>query len=401
MPISRRAFARGTAGFGAMLAGRSLRAARPVPKLLVLIAVEACRSDSLERNRASLSKNGLRRLMDEGCYFPDCRMAASTFTSSGLATLATGTWPQLHGIVADTWYEPGTHQLVKAGPDVLAATGLGDQIARDLKSRVFSIGLDQNRTALLAGRNPMAVFSLNERGEFVVHGRASVAWFGAFQRANPATNLHNASWLALGAPKGSQALRVLKYDPARPQDFVFLYKASPFAQSNMFDLAHEVIVRESLGQGGGGIDYLVVSPGSTSLLGYDVGSDSPLMDQLMLHLDREIEKLLDTLNSSVGFGNYTVVFTAAHGGPPQPPPVQPRPAVSGEALVRTIERALVDRFKTVFVDRYVYPFLYLKIPPTLDHRQVRAAAARMATARTAASGCAVSAIVFTCRAQAT
>ena len=55
--------------------------------------------------------------MDEGCYFPDCRMSASTFTSSGLATLATGAWPQLHGIVADTWYEPATHQLVKAGPD--------------------------------------------------------------------------------------------------------------------------------------------------------------------------------------------------------------------------------------------------------------------------------------------
>ena len=194
----------------------------------------------------------------------------------------------------------------------------------------------------------MAIFSMDERGEFVVRGSASVAWFGAFQRANPPANLHDAPWLALGAPKGSQPLRVLRYDPARPQDFVFLYKASPFAQSTTFDLAREVIVRESLGQGGGGIDYLVVSPGSTSLLGYDVGSDSPLDGPVGAAPGPGDRKTCWTRSTpAAGPGNYTVVFTAAHGGPPQPPPVQPRPAVSGEALVRTIERALVDRFKTV------------------------------------------------------
>jgi arylsulfatase A-like enzyme len=101
------------------------------------------------------------------------------------------------------------------------------------------------------------------------------------------------------------------------------------------------------------------------------------MDQLMLHLDREIEKMLDSLNNSLA-GNFVVVLTAAHGIPSQAPSALPRPVVSGEALVRAIERALADRFKTVTVERYVYPFLYLKIPSTFDHRQVRAAAAQAA-----------------------
>jgi arylsulfatase A-like enzyme len=122
----------------------------------------------------------------------------------------------------------------------------------------------------------------------------------------------------------------------------------------------------------------VVSAGSTALLGYEVGSDSPLMDQMVQHLDRDIQKLLETLNTNVGSGNYVVVFTAAHGAPPQPPPAQPRPAVHGEGLVRAIEKALVDRYKTVSVEHYVYPFLYLKIPAAFDHRQVRAAAAQAA-----------------------
>jgi predicted AlkP superfamily pyrophosphatase or phosphodiesterase len=377
MPISRRAFAAGAARLGALAVGGSLQAARPLPTLLVWILLEGCRSDFLERNRAAFSKGGLRRLMDEGCYFPDCRMAASTFTAPGVATLATGTWPQLHGIVADTWYDTATRQLVRASPEALTATGLAEQITRDGKSRLFVVGLDDRYAALVAGPNPLAVFGMDQRGEFGVRGSAPMAWFGAFQRANPASNLWNAPWLALGARPESQPLRMLRYDQAHPQDFVFLYKSSPFAQSTQFELAREVILRESLGQGGG-VDFLVLMPGSTSLLGYDVGADSPLIDQLMLNLDRDIEKLLELLAGRVDGNNCVVVLTAAHGGPPQPPPVLPRPAVSGEALVRTIEKALADRFKGVTVERYVYPFLYLKIPPTLDRRQVRVAAAQAA-----------------------
>ena len=113
-------------------------------------------------------------------------------------------------------------------------------------------------------------------------------------------------------------LRVLKYDPARPQDFVFLYKASPFAQATQFDLVRELIEREKLGQGGG-VDYLMVAPGSTDLLGYDVGAESPLIDQMVLHLDREIEQTAGHLEQAVGAGNYVVVFTAAHGGPAAQP----------------------------------------------------------------------------------
>jgi Type I phosphodiesterase / nucleotide pyrophosphatase len=382
MPISRRAFSLGALGAPALL-----RAARPVPKLLVLLALEEFRSDYLERNRAAFGKNGFRRLVEEGCYFPDCRMSASSFTSSGLATLATGAWPQSHGIVADHWYDPATRRIVRARPEALEATSVADQIAQDPKSRIFAIGLEEAHAALLAGRNPAALFAMDARGEFGVRGSAAVSWFGAFQRANPPANLRDAAWMALGARTDSHPLRLLTYDPARPQDFVFLYQSSPFGQSTQFELAREVIVRERLGQGGG-LDCLAVAAGSTALLGYDVGADSPLIDQLVLHLDREIERLLDTLNDSVGPGNYALVFTAAHGGPAQPPVTSPRAAVPGEALARSIEKALAERFKPVGVDRYVYPFLYLRIPPGLaaDRRQIRAAAAQAALQVTGVTG---------------
>jgi hypothetical protein len=375
--ISRRAFARSAGGLVAGLAASSSGAPRPLPRLLVLIAFEEFRSDYLDRNLASLGKGGLRRLMEGGCYFPDCRMAASSFTSTGLSTLATGAWPQSHGIVADAWFDPAARRTVHARVDLLEATALADQIARNRHSRIYAVGLEDAHVDFLAGRSPVAQFVMDPRGEFVARGAAPLPWFGAFQRANLVANLRNAPWLAISARAGSLPLRVLKYDPARPQDFVFLYKASPFALTTQFDLVRALVEREGLGQGGG-VDYLMVAAASTALLSYDVGADSPLIDQLVLHLDRAIEQTLDTLNKSVGMGNYAFVFTAAHGGPVEPPASHPRTAVSGDSVARAIEKALAERFRGVTVDRYLYPFLYLHAPPGMDRRQARSAAAQAA-----------------------
>src|ERR1700691_3904239 len=104
MLVSRRRFA---ALAGAGLAGfpRTALAARPRPKLVVLLIAEQYRSDYLELFGNFLCPGGFRRLMEDGAYFPECQMAASTFTSGGLATVSTGSYPQVHGIVADSWYD--------------------------------------------------------------------------------------------------------------------------------------------------------------------------------------------------------------------------------------------------------------------------------------------------------
>src|SRR5579863_2240731 len=100
--ITRRRFAARVAG---SLGTARLFAIPPRPKLFVLLACEQFRSDYLTRFSNLFGPGGFRRLMDEGSYLPDCRMAASSFSSSGLATIATGAWPQTHGIVAESWYE--------------------------------------------------------------------------------------------------------------------------------------------------------------------------------------------------------------------------------------------------------------------------------------------------------
>src|SRR5262249_44122248 len=98
MDICRRKF--GALALGGLAARAFSLAARP--KLLVLLVLEQFRPDYISATRPQLT-GGLRRLLDKGAYFPDCRHAASTFSASAIATLSTGSWPAQHGIVADSW----------------------------------------------------------------------------------------------------------------------------------------------------------------------------------------------------------------------------------------------------------------------------------------------------------
>src|SRR5260370_17832084 len=125
MLVSRRRFA-SLASFGLAGCPCGLRGARPRPKLIVLLIAEQFRSDYLDIFSNFLVPGGFRRLMEDGAYFPGCQMASSTFTSGGLATLSTGAYPQLHGIVADTWYDRTARKSVPATPQPLQATAIAD-----------------------------------------------------------------------------------------------------------------------------------------------------------------------------------------------------------------------------------------------------------------------------------
>src|SRR5215469_12309441 len=125
------------------LAGRAL-ALPPRPKLLILVVLEQFRPDYLDSLWDRLRPGGFRRLIESGTYFPDCRHLASSYTSTTLATLATGSWPAQHGIVADTWYDRAAGKPVAASEEDLRATTLAKQIVLAGDSRVLITSL--NRT---------------------------------------------------------------------------------------------------------------------------------------------------------------------------------------------------------------------------------------------------------------
>ena len=364
MPISRRRFAASTlAGLAACLPKR-LQALRPPPKLFVFLIAEQFRGIYLNRAGPLLAPGGFNELMAKGIYYPNCALAASSFTSAGLATLATGAYPQLHGIVADQWFDRRSQSLVQARGGLLEATTLADEIARGARARVFCLGLDERHTSLFTGGSPAQSFWMDTNGQFNTRGNLP-DWLKAYNTAQPIDQMHDRKWIAIGAGFGTPPLRTLSYDPKHPEEFFALYQSSPFAQDAQFEVLHTMLAAEKLGQAET-LDCVFVALGSMARLGYETGSDSPLMDQMALHLDRQIQQTFEVLNKTPGKGNYNLIFAAAHGVPPQPDPaLRAQKAVPGERIARAINQKLSEWFdsatvKNNYVDKYVYPFLYLQ-----------------------------------------
>jgi hypothetical protein len=373
--ISRRAF-------GASLGAACLLARPARPKLAVLIVIEQFRSDYLNSAGPQLSPAGFRRLMEKGAFFPDCRHQASTFSASSLATLATGAWPAQHGIVADAWYDRAAQTVVQPSDEELLATTVTAQAASDPQIRAAVIGLDRTHASLFAGTPGARTFWMDDKGAFVSAGEPP-EWLSTFNNYKAAEAARNAKWQALGAKPDAPALRTLTWTADRPAEFLSLYRASPYGQSAQFNLLSELIAREKMGQGAT-FDFVSVISQSTALLGYETGSRSPLMNQMVLHLDREIDQLLGQLSRTLGDNGFLLAVACAHGAPPEPAPEsRARLAVPGETIAQAVQRTLIPG--GAHVEKYLYPFLSLD-PGTHDAESTRLAAARAAMAHPAVAG---------------
>jgi hypothetical protein len=380
MDIRRREF--GLLGLAA--AAHVVKAQPPRPKLFVLVLVEQLRPDALELLGPEFGQGGFRRLQEKGAWFPDCRHLASTFPATGIATLATGAWPAQHGIVAGSWYDPAVRVVVRATGEGLLATTLAAQIAAEPRTRVFTAALDQAQAALFAGTPSAQLFWMDDAGQFTTNG-GKPDWLAEYNRLTPVENLHNAEWMALGARPGAPALRTLKFDAAKPEEFLALYKASPLAQEAQFAFLAELIARERLGQGST-FDFVCLVAGSSALLGYETGGRSPLMRQMVLQLDQRLASLFERLNKAPGENAYNFALAAAHGAPPAPLAAnRPRMAIGGEAIAQAVQRSL-SAGGAARVQRYLYPFLYLDAGSARDREPVRLAAARAAMRQPAVAG---------------
>jgi hypothetical protein len=147
--------------------------------------------------------------------------------------------------------------------------------------------------------------------------------------------MHGAEWLAAGAAAGAPPLRVLKYDAAHPQLFTELYQASPFSAAAQFDFLRELATNEKLGQTGS-FDFVCLVVAAPARLGFETGASSPLMQQMTLQLDLQIESLLAQLRRTVGEKGFHLAVAGCHGAPPAPKPATPAPAWSW--LVRAWRR---------------------------------------------------------------
>jgi hypothetical protein len=379
MNLCRRRF--GQCILGSLAARRAL-ALPPRPKLLIWLVIQQLRPEYLSAAYPQLSAGGLKRLLEKGAWFPDCRHTASSFPSTTLATLSTGAWPSQHGIVAESWYDRPSRKPVPASEEALMASTLCAQVADH--TRVSVISMNATSAGLFAGSPAAHLYWMGDNGQFVTRGVAP-DWLPPFNSLMPVEKSRGVVWTAMGARQGAPPLRTLTFDAGHPEQFLALYKASPFGQAAQFDLLGEMVVRDRLGQRDT-FDFVTVLCGSTELLGYEVGGRSPLMPQMILELDRRIETLMKQLGELVGETGYNLVLAGAHGAPPLPTEsARARMVVNGETVAQPVEKALASA-SAGHVRKYLYPFLYLDPAADRDAEAVRMAAVRIAFDHPAVAG---------------
>ena len=172
------------------------------PRLVVLCVVDQLRADYLERFGARLARyggDGFLRLAREGAVFSDCRHRhGGTFTGPGHATIGTGAYPSVHGIVGNQWLVRGQKEpeycvhdesasifgakdvtgAAKVGVANLRGDTLGDAMKFGLTPRpkVIGVSIKDRGAILLAGRRADAAFWLDPQlGGFVSSGQYG-AW---------------------------------------------------------------------------------------------------------------------------------------------------------------------------------------------------------------------------------
>lgn len=323
-------------------------------KLLVGIVVDQMRWDYLTRYAEDYGEGGFKRLMDEGFSCMDHHYSfAPTFTGPGHAAVYTGTTPQVNGIIANDWYDKFNDEMVycagdsnvtgvgteskggKMSPHRMISNSMCDQVRlhTNWRGKTFGISLKDRGSILPVGHGGNAAYWMVD-GDWI-----SSSWYleslpdyvQQWNESDAVEQLIDGGWSLLkdpsvydeSAPDNNpwEGKPTGKTSPTFPYDLAALLpenggkdiiKGTPLGNTATLDFALEVLQQESLGQDEH-LDVLAISFSATDYVGHRFGPQSREAQDTYLRLDRDIERLLTTLDNSVGEGNYVVFLTADHG----------------------------------------------------------------------------------------
>lgn len=329
----------------------SSTAVQSKPKLVVGIIVDQMRYDYLNKYYSRFSEGGFKRMMNQGINCTDNHYSyAPTVTAAGHASVYTGTTPAVHGIVGNDWTDvlsgkkvyctdDSTVQTVgttgKSGwmsPKNLWTSTITDQLrlAQNFKNKTIAIAL-KDRGAILPGGHTAngAYWYDSKEGNWITstfYMKELPAWVQKFNSEKQAENLTKNPWntffpintYTLSA-EDDQAYEG-KYPGAKTSTFPHSFegtnaleviRTSPMGNTLTKNFAIRSIDEEKLGQGNS-TDFLAVSFSSPDYIGHTFGPQSIELEDNYIRLDRDIEEILNHLDTKIGKGNYLVFLSADH-----------------------------------------------------------------------------------------
>ncbi len=415
--------------FATLIAPRVQSPRAPAPKLAVIIVVDQMRADFVDRFSGEWT-GGLKRMVAQGAWFQQAAYPyLTTVTCAGHATIATGSFPNTHGVFQNQWWDREAHKLMTCTEDPrgkavgygvtvrggdsayrLQVPTLGDQMRSQRQAHVVSVALKDRSAVMLGGHGADAVTWLTNTLDgwetSSVYSETGVPAVKAFVDANPLTADFGKTWeRALPAasysgpdngigeappPGWSTSFPHALKGTADKADLTYFaqWERSPFADAYVGRFAAALVQSLQLGQHEG-TDVLAVSFSSPDLVGHTFGPRSHEVQDMYARLDTTIGTLFDQLDASVGKDQWVVGLSSDHGvtAIPEQLVAEGKDAgrISGVALVDAIEKTLQPalgkgRHVTVLNtnDIYFEPGVYDKI---LKSRQLTTAVVAAIAAR--------------------
>lgn len=376
------------------------------PSLIIVVSFDQMRGDyaaRFEKYYASKNGGGFARIRREGVDFTNCYYGhASNITGPGHASLLTGCYPAKTGIVGNDFCDNITQTCGYCAQDSsktynankLLVPTLGDLLKqRSPKSKTIGIALKDRAAILMAGKGASACIWFDADAQRFTSSASypNPTWIGKLNKKHSAQRYRNRVWnLQIPDSLGPVSDSVAGEGRYPNGDLFFPYEIpditdkkfsvslllSPFSMELLFDAAIMTIEQEKLGKDKN-TDVLCIGVSTTDYIGHLYGPDSREVQELYVHADLAMEKLINRLDKVVGRKNYTLVVTSDHGVGPIPEVIkqqaeQQRAQIDAGRISKAELKRIVDSAVTAklgqphplgsYVKEAFEPSIYLNIP---------------------------------------
>ena len=327
------------------------------PKLIVILVLDQFRADYIDMYGRQWTK-GLRRLVDQGAVFTQAAYPyATTLTCAGHATIATGTFPAVHGMSGNDFYDRTLRRTVPCAFDPMATSvpfggGIGrehhsgrallvptfpEELRRQspgVPTRIVSVAQKPRSSITFAGRgapDTIAVFEEDDGTWATSDAFTTTPWpeVDEFVRAHPMKAAYGAIWSPMlpasayrfvdaGAGENNPAPwtstfphPLISSKGVPDNEFVTAWERSPWDDVFLTDLAIHLLKAKRLGRGAG-TDVLTLSLPSLDHNGHEFGPRSHEVQDVLARADVNIGRLLDAIDAQVG-SRYVLGFSSDHG----------------------------------------------------------------------------------------
>lgn len=363
------------------------------PKLVVILVVDQMRADYVNRFQSDWT-SGLKRLVTQGAWFSQAAYPyLTTDTCAGHATVATGAFPHVHGIIQNAWWDRESRRQTACTEDPrafdigngaplrggdsahrLQVPTFTDRMRIERAARVVSLSLKDRSAVMLAGHGADAVTwlssSLDRWMTSSVYAAGPVPAVQEFTESNPIARDYGKTWsrllpasryegpddgLAEAPPRGwtrtfPHALTGIGDKP--DASFLAQWERSPFADAYVGRFATALVESMQLGRHAG-TDVLSVSFSSPDLVGHAFGPHSHEVQDMYAHLDRTIGTLIERLDALIGSDGYVVALTSDHGVTPIPEQLVADGRDAGRINAGVINQAIQQQLRaTVGADEH-------------------------------------------------